>query len=88
MNIRLMWGLYDLYRKIGKVPKEGIMNMGWKTITGAILVGLGYASKMLISVVPELDQVGDGLIALGAIIGGVGVAHKIEKVRADLGTKG
>ena len=79
MNLKLLWACYDLYNKIGRVPKEKAMNMGWKTVTGAILVGLGYAAKMLSSVIPELDQVGDGLIALGAIIGGIGVRAAIAK---------
>jgi hypothetical protein len=79
MNLKLIWACYDLYRKVKQVPKEAFMDLGWKTITGAILVGLGYAAKTLVGVLPELEQVGDGLIALGAVIGGIGVRVAIKK---------
>ena len=48
---------------------------GWKTIAGSILVGLGYAAKMLGE--PTFIAVGDGLIALGAILAGVGARMAI-----------
>lgn len=79
MNLRLMCGLLDLYHKVKRVPGERVMKLGWKTITGSILVGLGFAAKALSFIEPSLDGVGDGLIALGAIVGGVGVRAAIDK---------
>ena len=56
MNLKLMWACYDLYRKVQQVPQETFMDLGWKTITGAILVGLGYAAKALVGVLPEVKE--------------------------------
>jgi hypothetical protein len=80
MNFKLMWACYNLWRQIKQAPRENLMKLGWKTITGAILVGLGYAAKALVNLEPALDQIGDGLVALGAMIGGIGVAHKFKKM--------
>ncbi len=83
MKLRLIWGLFDLYRQIRQVPKERIMNLGWKTITGAVLAALGFGVLILASYLgePSLDMVADGLFGLAVLIGGVGVRHAINKVR-------
>ena len=83
MNLRLMWGLFDVYRKIKEVPKESIMKLGWKTITAAILAGLGFGVQICATIIgePSLDMVADGLWGLAVILGGVGVRHAIDKVR-------
>ena len=56
-----------------------MQNMGYKTIVGSILIGLGYAAKALVSFDPAMDQIGDGLIAVGAVLGGVGLRSAIAK---------
>jgi len=54
--------------------------MGWKTITGSIIIGLGYACKAFASSVnPILDQIGDALIAIGVALGGIGLRAAIAK---------
>lgn len=55
--------------------------MGWKSITGAVLVGLGYACKAFTGFLPELEKVGDGLVALGVLIGGYGFRSAISKIK-------
>jgi len=54
--------------------------MGWKTITGSIIFGIGYTLKALSGIFgsPELDQLGDLLIGIGGILGGVGVRAAIK----------
>jgi hypothetical protein len=79
MNLKLIWMLWDLWSKCKKVRAGSMKTMGWKTITGAVLVGLGYAAKSLMSFEPALDQVGDAFIALGAVLGGVGIRAAIAK---------
>ena len=56
-----------------------MQNMGYKTIVGSILIGLGYAAKALVSIEATMDQIGDGLIAVGAVLGGVGLRSAIAK---------
>jgi len=51
--------------------------LGWKTILGAALYASGAA---LPAAWPELSQMGPYLTAAGAVLGGVGVAHKGAKV--------
>jgi len=50
---------------------------GWKTIAGSILFGLGYAAKALGATDPMFIAVGDGLIALGAVLAGIGARMAI-----------
>jgi len=50
---------------------------GWKTIAGSILFGLGYAAKALGTADPTFIAIGDGLIALGAVLAGVGARMAI-----------
>ena len=84
MKLRLIWGLIDLYRKGREVPKERMMNLGWKTITGAALAAMGFGCEILSSMLaePSLDMVAKGLFGLAVIFGGVGVRHAIEKRKA------
>ena len=79
MNIKLIWTLLTLYRRVKQVRKETIMEMGWKTIAGSILIGLGYAAKSLASFEQSFDAIGDGIIALGAMLGGIGLRAAIAK---------
>ncbi|MDD4986498.1 MAG: hypothetical protein PHQ43_12110 [Dehalococcoidales bacterium] len=75
----MAWTAWGLWRNLKAVRKDALMRMGWKTITGAILVGLGYAAKALAAMEPTLDPIGDGLIAVGAMLGGVGLRAAIAK---------
>ncbi len=52
---------------------------GWKTWTGAALASIGGILKNLPDLFPGQEAVGEILLALGAALGGVGIAHKIEK---------
>lgn len=79
MNLKLIWLFWDLYQKLQKVRKESIMDLGWKTITGAVMMGLGYACKAMASAVPALDVVGDALVAIGVALGGIGIRSAIAK---------
>jgi hypothetical protein len=56
------------------------MTLGWKTITGAFLIGLGYACKAVSSINPILDTAGDALIAIGFPLMGVGGRVAIAKI--------
>lgn len=51
---------------------------GWKTKAGATLTGVGVALRLL-----GYEELGDALASFGAILMGVGVAHKIEKAAAN-----
>ena len=53
--------------------------MGWKTITGSVLIGLGFACKALAGLLPTLDAIGDGFIALGSALGGIGLRAAVKK---------
>ena len=53
--------------------------MGWKTITGAVIMGLGYALKAFATVNPICDQIGDALIAIGVALAGIGARLAIKK---------
>jgi len=79
MTVKLLFILYNLWEDLKSLKGKSMENMGWKTICGAILVGLGYAAKALIAVDPAMDQIGDGLIAVGAVLGGVGLRSAIAK---------
>jgi len=52
---------------------------GWKTWLGMSLIAVGTAMQAFETVIPELVAIGDLLIGFGVALGGVGVAHKIEK---------
>ena len=78
MNLKLIWLIYNLWNKIKNLKKEDF-NMGWKTITGAIVMGVGYACKALAGVVPALGEIGDALVAIGIALGGIGVRAAIAK---------
>lgn len=49
---------------------------GWKTWGGAILVGVAAAGKLLF---PEYAEYFDLMLKFGAMLGLVGIGHKIEK---------
>jgi len=79
MNLKAILAAWDIYRQAKKLDKEKAMGMGWKTIAGAIIVGLGYAAKTLSYLDPMWDQIGDGLIGLGAVLGGIGIRAAVAK---------
>jgi len=60
------------------------MKLGWKTIAGAVLAGLGFGVEIAAALLaePSLHMVADGMFGLAAIIGGVGIRHAIEKRKA------
>ncbi|MCF8142737.1 MAG: hypothetical protein K9N21_02330 [Deltaproteobacteria bacterium] len=66
------------------------MNLGWKSIAGAVTAGLGFAAKALsyFAAEPSLDAIGDGIIALGAMIGGYGFRKAIGEILNKLGGPG
>ena len=51
---------------------------GWKTWAGAALVGAAAAARAL-----GYEAVSEVLLLVGASLGIVGVAHKIEKIKED-----
>lgn len=53
--------------------------MGWKTITGAVIMGLGYACKAMVAVNPIFDTIGDAMIAVGVALAGIGARMAIAK---------
>ena len=53
--------------------------MGWKTIAGALIMGVGYACKALTAVDPIFDTIGDALIAVGVALAGIGARLAIAK---------
>ena len=60
------------------------MKFGWKTITGALLYGLGVAGAPdALALIPT--ETAGILQAFGVVIGGVGVRHAIAKVEAVRG---
>ena len=52
---------------------------GWKTITGMVLVAIGGAMKAIVPLFEGQHEVANLLLTLGAALGGIGIAHKIEK---------
>ena len=52
---------------------------GWKTIAGMVLVALGGALRAIPPLFEGQHDVGELLLTLGAALGGIGLAHKIEK---------
>lgn len=80
VSLKMFFQLWGLWSKIKNLNTEGFKNMGWKTITGAILMGVGYACKALMGVVPALAEIGDALIAIGVALGGIGARAAIAKV--------
>jgi hypothetical protein len=87
MNLNIIWNVYKLYNVLINFKAEDL-NMGWKTITGAIIMGLGYASKALAGIDPMFEIIGDALIAIGIALGGIGVRAAIAKqsTPTDTGT--
>ena len=55
------------------------MKFGWKTISGAVVMGLGYACKAMVAVNPVFDIIGDAMIAVGVALAGIGVRMAIAK---------
>ena len=53
------------------------MSFGWKTIVGSLLIAVG---TLLTRLEPPWDAVGQAIIALGIALGGIGVAHKLERL--------
>ena len=47
---------------------------GWKTITGALIIGAGAALKFL-----GYDGIAETVMAVGGALGLVGVGHKLDK---------
>lgn len=63
-------------------------NIGWKTISGALLVGLGYAVQGFAASDSEyapLQSLADALFAVGYPLAGFGVAHKLARVEKSCG---
>jgi hypothetical protein len=52
--------------------------LGWRSITGSVIVGIGYALKALSSFYPDLDKFGDALISIGVMLGGYGFRKAIS----------
>lgn len=78
MNLKIMILLIRAWTAIKNLKTEEFA-MGWKTITGAVIMGLGYACKALAGTVPALDAVGDALIAVGVALAGIGARAAIKK---------
>lgn len=53
-----------------------LAGLGWKTILGGVL----YAAGQLVPMIPALAPAAPVLLAAGAVLGGVGVSHKVAKV--------
>jgi len=60
------------------------MKFGWKTITGVVVMGLGYACKAAAAINPVLDTVGDALIAIGVALAGIGARMAIANVGKEV----
>ena len=60
--------------------------MGWKTIGGALIAGAAMVLYFLetAGVCQGCEKVGDGVLALGAALGFIGVRHAIAKLMAAL----
>ena len=57
-------------------------NLGWRTICGAVVAGLGFLVKGVAGAVPELADLaplGDALIGVGLPLAGIGVRAAIAK---------
>ena len=52
---------------------------GWKTITGMVLVAVGGAMQAIVPLFEGQHEIAKLLMTLGAALGGIGLAHKIEK---------
>ena len=55
--------------------------MGWKSVTGSVIFGIGFILKALSGVLgnPDLDKLGDFLIGIGGTLGGIGFRAAIKK---------
>lgn len=64
------------------------MKLGWKTITGGILAGVGIAGKAVLPMVghPEFAPVADLVTAGGVSLGGYGLRQAIAKVMEAIAT--
>lgn len=63
--------------------------MGWKTVTGAALLGLSGTVQVVVTAVAvfqgwnvDLQGLESGLTLIGAALGMVGLGHKTEKAAA------
>jgi len=58
------------------------MSLGWKSITGSVIFGLGFLCKGAAFFFPAyavgLNSAGDALIALGGALGGIGLRLAIK----------
>lgn len=52
---------------------------GWKTKTGAILVGLSKLVPMVVPLGGLSDPISNAIAAIGAAFAAWGIGHKIEK---------
>jgi len=55
------------------------MITGWKSITGMVLIAIGTVMTTIPPLFEGQESIGKTLIGLGAALGGIGIAHKIEK---------
>jgi hypothetical protein len=52
---------------------------GWKTWTGAVMVAIGGILQGMPELFPGQTSLATFLLSIGAALGGIGIAHKIEK---------
>ena len=86
MNVKQLWMLMSLNNKFKHVKWEDVMKKkSWKTITGSILFGLGFAVRLFAGIInePSLEPIGEGLIGLGGMLGGIGVRDAIKKMKTE-----
>lgn len=50
---------------------------GWKTVTGAIMMACGQIAGILM----DNKELGDMITAAGTAMMGIGVGHKLDKLR-------
>jgi len=79
MNFKLILKLFALVGKLKDVNWSNIHGMGWMSITGAVISGLGFASKALSSFDPSFDVIGDGIVGIGAFISVTGLRRATKK---------
>ena len=54
-------------------------DMGWKTLAGTVLVGIGYGLKSMFAADSVLVGIGEALVTVGVLLGGYGVRSAIQK---------
>lgn len=79
MNLKLILKIFALLGKFKDVNWSNIHGMGWMSITGAIISGLGFAAKALSSFDPSFDVIGDGIVGIGAFISVTGLRRATKK---------